>query len=98
MMLPVSSAAGNASGIGASPRPRTPYLYSSLKGGVSLSEAAMRAGHPTEGVFMKCWRCQQTRHLEYDGNGGLRCPGCYETLIPLEGPGSLHGSPNRRAS
>lgn len=51
-----------------------------------MDETTTRVGHPTEGVFMKCWRCQQTRRLEYDGNGGLRCPPCKETLIPLDGP------------
>ena len=52
-------------------------------------------GHPIEGVFMKCWRCQKTRRLElslYHDNGNpdskkgeLRCPDCKEGLIPLEG-------------
>jgi len=53
--------------------------------GASLDDIRARVGHPTEGVFMKCWRCQETRRLEYDGTGGFRCPECRETLIPLEG-------------
>ncbi len=48
--------------------------------------APVPVGHPIEGVFMKCWRCQKTYLLKYDGNGGLRCPGCWEILISLEDP------------
>lgn len=59
--------------------------YEDEEGG-SVNETVARVGHPIEGVFMKCWRCQQTRRLEYDGTGGLRCPDCSETLIPLEDP------------
>jgi len=40
-------------------------------------------GHPTDGVFMKCWRCQETHRLAYDGNGSLHCPICWEALILL---------------
>jgi len=50
-----------------------------------LEEVEIR-GHPTEGVFMKCWRCQETHRLDYDGHSGLHCPVCWETLIPIEGP------------
>mgnify|MGYP001612056934 CR=1 len=46
----------------------------------------VRVGHPTEGVFMKCWRCQKTHRLVYDDKEGLRCPVCEEVLIPLESP------------
>jgi hypothetical protein len=47
------------------------------------------AGHPTQGVFMKCWRRQGLHCLVDDGYGGLRCPQCRELLIPLEAPASL---------
>jgi DNA-directed RNA polymerase subunit RPC12/RpoP len=50
-------------------------------------------GHPTEGVFMKCWRCQEIHRLEYDGHSGLQCPACREKLIPLEIPELLQGRP-----
>jgi hypothetical protein len=50
----------------------------------AMSTTAARRGHPTEGVFMKCWRCQETQRLTDDGGGGLRCPICWEILIPLE--------------
>ncbi len=46
----------------------------------SLNATPPRGGHPTEGVFMKCWRCQETRRLEHDGNGGLHCPTCVPYL------------------
>jgi len=42
-----------------------------------------KTGHPTDGVFMKCWRCQKTHRLAYDGNGSLHCPICWEALILL---------------
>jgi hypothetical protein len=49
-----------------------------------MHEIMARVGHPIAGVFMKCWRCQETRLLEYDGHKGLHCPQCGETLIALE--------------
>jgi len=47
-------------------------------------ETKIQAGHPTEGVFMKCWQCQETYRLVWDKNVGLHCPNCWDILIPLE--------------
>jgi hypothetical protein len=49
-----------------------------------MSEPAPHSGHPTSGVFMKCWRCQTIPKLEDDGRDGLRCPHCQEILISLD--------------
>jgi hypothetical protein len=58
-------------------------------GGHMVIAVTASIGHPTQGVFMKCWRCQGIRCLMDDGNGGLRCPQCRELLIPLEDPAPL---------
>ena len=52
--------------------------------GLRMSEPAPPSGHPTSGVFMKCWRCQAVQRLADDGRGGLRCPHCQEILISLD--------------
>ena len=54
------------------------------------------AGHPRQGVFMKCWRCQGIHCLVDDGHGGLRCPHCRELLIPLEDAAPLEQEFERR--
>ena len=54
--------------------------------GASLDETRASVGHPTEGVFMKCWRCQETRRLAYDGNGGLPNKPSLRSL-PVRKPG-----------
>jgi phage FluMu protein Com len=49
-----------------------------------MNEPTLNVAHPIYSVFMKCWRCQTIPKLEYDGDGGLRCPHCGELLITLE--------------
>jgi predicted RNA-binding Zn-ribbon protein involved in translation (DUF1610 family) len=49
-----------------------------------MHETIARVGHPIAGVFMKCWRCQETRLLVHDGHRELHCPQCGEALIALE--------------
>jgi hypothetical protein len=59
-------------------------------------DMSVGAGHPTQGVFMKCWRCQGIHCLVDDGYGGLRCPQCRELLITLEDPEPLEQEFERR--
>ena len=48
-----------------------------------MNQQETRVGHPTEGVFMKCWRCQKTNELRYNGNGSLHCSNCNQDLIDI---------------